>query len=86
MWTQKGQKVNKQTIQVLLGLARYDGDSRRDKATVVKLATTFLKAQQVSKLTMNSISSEKQNTFRISLKPRYCERCARIRRERKHSL
>ena len=35
-------------VQVLLGLARYDGDSRRDKATVVKLATTFLKAQQVS--------------------------------------
>ena len=33
--------------QVLLGLARYDGESRRDKATVVRLATTFLKAQQV---------------------------------------
>ena len=32
---------------MLLGLARYDGDSRRDKATVVRLATTFLKAQQV---------------------------------------
>jgi len=34
-------------LEVLLGLARYDGDSRRDKATVVRLATTFLKAQQV---------------------------------------
>ena len=55
----KGQKREKYSIkallvtkdilqsQVLLGLARYDGDSRRDKATVVRLATTFLKAQQV---------------------------------------
>ena len=40
------------TVQVLLGLARYDGDSRRDKATVIRLATTFLKAQQVTKVTV----------------------------------
>ena len=38
---------HKTLSQVLLGLARYDGESRRDKATVVRLATTFLKAQQV---------------------------------------
>ena len=33
--------------QVVLGLARYDGDTRKDKATVVKMATTFLRAQEV---------------------------------------
>ena len=43
-----GQTKSVTIFQVLLGLARYDGDSRRDKATVVRLATTFLKSQQVN--------------------------------------
>ena len=34
-------------LEVVLGLARYDGDTRRDKASIVHLATTFLKCQEV---------------------------------------
>ena len=32
---------------MVLGLARYDGETRKDKATIVKMATTFLRAQEV---------------------------------------
>merc|ERR1719347_2174902 len=44
-------------LEPLLGLTRYDRDSRTDKATIVRLATTFLKSKEM----FSSLSPSKES-------------------------